>query len=212
MKIEQHSEVGGVADLNWLIPDKSTLTIVYENLKTPQKQIDLSSEWMLSIELEKQAEIGAGVEALTRDIWDEIRRIDWAKYKFSDEHSPDLLRLIQELVAEDKTIRWNASAGISDLLQLAVERQLNDLPFDIAPILIQLLASPETPQKSLVSGLLIDLIGYSDVVDLKSLEEEAIRLKRAVCSGSGLYKQLMEATVDSNLREDLTYLLEQCST
>ena len=45
-KIEKHSEVGGVGDLDWEIPDKSVLIIVYENESTTQQQVDLSSDWM----------------------------------------------------------------------------------------------------------------------------------------------------------------------
>ncbi len=46
-KIERHSEVGGVGDLDWEIPDKSMLIVVYENKNTTQRQVDMSSDWMV---------------------------------------------------------------------------------------------------------------------------------------------------------------------
>jgi hypothetical protein len=45
---EDHSEMGGVGDLDWEIPDKSVLTITYENENTTPEQIDLSSDWMIA--------------------------------------------------------------------------------------------------------------------------------------------------------------------
>ena len=46
--INEHSEIGGVGDLNWHIPDGSTVTIVYENQQTSEAQIDRSSDWMIA--------------------------------------------------------------------------------------------------------------------------------------------------------------------
>lgn len=46
-ELATHSEVGGVANLDWDIPDKSVLTIVYENQNSTQQQIDASSDWMI---------------------------------------------------------------------------------------------------------------------------------------------------------------------
>ena len=46
-KIEEHSEVGGIGNLDWQIPDKSVLTVVYENERTTPQQIDMSSDWMI---------------------------------------------------------------------------------------------------------------------------------------------------------------------
>lgn len=45
-KIEEHSEVGGLADLDWEIPNRSILIILYENSNTSDQQIDLSSDWI----------------------------------------------------------------------------------------------------------------------------------------------------------------------
>jgi hypothetical protein len=44
---EQHSGIGGVSDLDWLLPDSSTLSIVYECGDTSVEKIEASTEWML---------------------------------------------------------------------------------------------------------------------------------------------------------------------
>ncbi len=145
-------------------------------------------------------------------MWEEIESIDWAKYKLPGFYSPDMFRLLQGLTDKDYTIRWNSASVLSDVLQLAFERSINDLPFVIVPILIRLLSFSEVPQKSLIVGLLTDLIQYSDVTDIDSLDERVRRLKSTICEGITEYRELWESTEEPSLKEDTAYLIEQCSS
>ena len=42
-----HSDIGGVGSLDWLIKTDLTLTIIYEDENTCEHQIDESAEWLL---------------------------------------------------------------------------------------------------------------------------------------------------------------------
>jgi hypothetical protein len=48
--LDQRSEVGGVASLDWAIPDRSTLIITYQNNTTSQDSIDTVISWMMKDE------------------------------------------------------------------------------------------------------------------------------------------------------------------
>ena len=39
--------MGSVINLDWTMPDRSVLIIIYENAQTTQQQVDASSDWML---------------------------------------------------------------------------------------------------------------------------------------------------------------------
>ena len=144
-------------------------------------------------------------------MWEEIESIDWARYKLPGINSPDIFPLLQGLADKDHTIRWNSASVLSDVLQLAFERYINNLPFVIVPILIRLLSFSEIPQKSLIIGLLIDLVQYSDVTDADSLDESVRRLKTIICEGIAEYREIMESSDEPGLKEDVAYLIEQCS-
>ncbi|MBK8135721.1 MAG: hypothetical protein IPK52_07775 [Chloroflexi bacterium] len=144
-------------------------------------------------------------------MWEEIESIDWAKYRLPGNYSPDIFPLLQGLADKDYTIRWNSASVLSDVLQLAFERTINDFPFVIVPILIRLLSFSGIPQKSLVVGLLIDLVQYSDVTDIDSLDESPRRLKSIICKGITEYREILQSTDEPGLKEDIAYLIEQCS-
>ena len=46
-----HSEIGGVGRIDWIVPDQMVFIVSYENGATTQKQIDDSIEWTLKQEL-----------------------------------------------------------------------------------------------------------------------------------------------------------------
>jgi hypothetical protein len=46
----EHSQVGGLDSLDWGLADDSILTVLYENGKTTEQQVDESTEWMLENE------------------------------------------------------------------------------------------------------------------------------------------------------------------
>ena len=43
----EHSEMGGIGTLSWVISNNSILTIVYEDQNTTEDQVNKSNEWML---------------------------------------------------------------------------------------------------------------------------------------------------------------------
>lgn len=44
---DDHSAIGGVGSLDWVIDDGSTLTVIYEDENTEEHQVDESSDWLL---------------------------------------------------------------------------------------------------------------------------------------------------------------------
>ena|SRR6185369_3434288 len=47
---DEHSDIGGVSALDWEIPDKSILSVKYENEDTSQEYINSAINWMLEKE------------------------------------------------------------------------------------------------------------------------------------------------------------------
>jgi hypothetical protein len=45
------SEIGGLGEINWIVPDDTVITVSYENENTTEQQINESVEWMLSQKL-----------------------------------------------------------------------------------------------------------------------------------------------------------------
>jgi hypothetical protein len=50
LESDDHSDIGGLAALDWEIPDNSILSITYENDVTTQQAIDDCIQWMLANE------------------------------------------------------------------------------------------------------------------------------------------------------------------
>lgn len=50
-KSEQHSEIGGMGNLEWLVQDGSVIVIMYQDQDTTEEQVDESYGWMLENEL-----------------------------------------------------------------------------------------------------------------------------------------------------------------
>ena len=50
LESDDHSDIGGVASLDWEIPDNSVLSITYENDATTQQAVDDCIQWMLANE------------------------------------------------------------------------------------------------------------------------------------------------------------------
>lgn len=81
-------------------------------------------------------------------MWEKLEVLDWAKYKLHGENSPDILALLKNLAHNDWLVRINAAVGLEEAIEYAYEKELDELPSILVPILIEFLTFDEIKEKA----------------------------------------------------------------
>jgi hypothetical protein len=135
-----------------------------------------------------------------------LNQIDWKKYQYG-RNIPDLLT---KIVSDDWSTRQNAWSSLNNVLESTYEKLGSEVPLLVIPFLIEILKSPNIPDRSIMTDLLIFLASYSEIGTLNEpYKTEALRLKQAVCEGASVYQSLID---DESIKEDIDYLLTTCGS
>lgn len=137
--------------------------------------------------------------------------IDWDKYIWPGKDVPRVLPLLEGLLNENATVRWNAAWDLSNILRITFERAINSLPYDIISTLIAIIPLASSDGKSLVIGLLIELVSFSNVRNIDELDERTRALKSAVCEHTRVFEDLLKNTDYDPLKDNLNLLLSYCN-
>jgi hypothetical protein len=133
-----------------------------------------------------------------------LNQVDWKKYQYGQK-IPDLLI---KLISDDWNTRQNAWSSLSNLLESTYEKNGSEFPLVVIPFLIEILKSPNVPDRAIITDLLIFLSSYSEIETLEEpYKTEALRLKQAICEGGDIYQSLVE---DESIKEDIDFLLSAC--
>lgn len=145
-------------------------------------------------------------------MWDKIKNIDWEKYIWPGKDVPQVLPLLEGLLNDDATVRGNSAWDLSNILRITFEKAINFLPYDIISPLVGMLPILSADGKTLVIGLLIDLVSFSNVRNIDELDERTRALKSAVCEHVSVFEDLLKNTDHDPLKDDLKLLLSYCNS
>ena len=131
---------------------------------------------------------------------EKLNKINWDQYKWGV-NPPDIPKSLQDLASDDWLTRENANDILAQWFDIAFKFG-SDLLIIIIPFLVELFNSPDTPDKILITDLLIHLISFSE----RDLREEpyktlAKQIKQTLCEVSEMYETSFQTSTQVALRE-----------